>query len=480
MTKEELIEAIIAKFTNALGDPIAVAETMFTRYVSQLPYDKYNREEHIEAIKTRTKALVWFSSQGFPGLLEKLEKTQAIGLYAENNRKEEEVLVGYEEYYLNLALDKGREQYWAPAFDCRKQPQSVIDAYEAATAPVEAWWQNALAPLAEAWGKEESAVAAERAAERAAGEAKEAYEKALGDKTRTALTAWAAGMAAKQTKWEDYLRFCAAGGSTSDCRDSANFWQNLGVEVAELSVMVADTDATETYLHVETLYPITGAGKTEYLYRRKPEQLSAQEAKEVLKQWETEQIPMIGVLEAAKAAEAKAAEAERLATVKTEIERCDSLVGYYLAHFNILSDCFGHNAAPSLAVVEEDEDEAPDQHLKVLTAWLKLAETRWKYIQRAAEEAASLVIKVVEVVEVEDEDDAPHQNPITVVGNTMYTVSVPAESVWSCSVDDTEDLDEDIYKKAGEVADQYGDKHIVYYRPRTARTDRRGGRNGRR
>ena len=102
---------------------------------------------------------------------------------------------------------------------------------------------------------------------------------------------------------------------------------------------------------------------------------------------------------------------------------------------------------------------------------------RWKYIQRAAEEAASLLIKTIEVVEVEDEDDAPHQNPITVVGNTMYTVSVPAESVWSCSVDDTEDFDEDIYKKAGEVADQYGDKHIVYYRPRT---DRRGGRNGRR
>ncbi len=479
MTKEELIEAIIAKFTNALGDPIAVAETMFTRYVSQLPYDKYNREEHTLAIKTRTKALVWFSSQGFPGLKKLLEKTQIVAIYAENNRKVEEVLVGYEEHYLNLFIDGGREQYWVPDFDFRKQPQSVIDAYEAATAPVEAWWQNALAPLAEAWGKEESAAAAEKAAEKIAQETKEAYKKSLGDKIRTALTAWAAGMAAKQTKWEDYLRFHAAGGSTSDCRDSANFWQNLGVEVAELSVRVADTDATETYLHVETLYPITGAGKTEYLYRRKPEQLSAQEAKEILTQWETVQVPMLDVLEAAKAAEAEAAEAERLATVKTEIERCDSLVGYYLAHFNILSDCFGHNAAPSLGIVDE-ADEGPDQVLQALQTWLKLAETRWKYIQRAAEEAAALVIKVVEVVGLEDEDDAPHQNPVTVVGNTMYTVTVPAESVWSCSVDDAEDFDEEIYKKAGEVADQYGDMYIVFYRPRTARTDRRGGRNGRR
>jgi hypothetical protein len=475
MTKEELIEAIIAKFTNALGDPIAVAETMFTRYVSQLPYDKYNREEHTLAIKTRTKALVWFSSQGFPGLLEKLEKTQAIGLYAENNRKVEEVLVGYEDYYLNLFIDGGREQYWVPDFDFRKQPQSVIDAYEAATAPVEAWWQNALAPLAEAWGKKESAAAAEKAAEKIAQETKEAYEKSLGDKIRTALTAWAAGMAAKQTKWEDYLRFHAAGGSAVDCRGSASFWPNLGVEVAELDVRVSNDDGT--YLRVETSYPLTGADTTEHLRRRNPEALSAQEAKEVLKQWETEQIPMIGVLEAAKAAEAKAAEAERLATVKTEIERCDSLVGYYLAHFNILSDCFGHNAAPSLGIVDE-ADEGPDQVLQALQTWLKLAETRWKYIQRAAEEAASLLIKTIEVVEVEDEDDAPHQNPVTVVGNTMYTVTVPAESVWSCSVDDTEDFDEDIYKKAGEVADQYGDMHIVFYRPR--KTDRRGGRNGRR
>lgn len=474
MTKQELIEAIIAKFTNALGDPIAVAETMFTRYVSQLPYDKYNREEHIEAIKTRTKALVWFSSQGFPGLLEKLEKTQIVAIYAENNRKVEEVLVGYEEHYLNLFIDKGREQYWVPDFDFRKQPQSVIDAYEAATAPVEAWWQNALAPLAEAWGKKESAAAAEKAAEKIAQETKEAYKKSLGDKIRTTLTAWAAGMAAKQTKWEDYLRFHAAGGSAVDCRDSASFWQNRGVEVAELDVRVSNDDGT--YLRVETSYPLTGADKTEYLYRRNPEALSAQEAKEVLKQWETEQIPIIGVLEAAKAAEAEAAEAERLSAVKAEIAHCDSLVGYYLAHFNILSDCFGHNAAPSLAVVEEDEDEAPDQWLQGQQTWLKLAEVRWKYIQRAAEEAASLLIKTIEVVEVEDEDDAPHQNPVTVVGNTMYTVTVPAESVWSCAADEAEDIDEDIYKKAGEVADQYGDKHIVYYRPRS----RRGGRNGRR
>ena len=475
MTKEQLITAILNKFADALGDPIAVAQTMFTRHVSQLRYDKYNREEHIEVIKTRTKALVWFASQGFPGLLEKLEKTQTIGLYAENNRKVEEVLVGYEEPYLNLFIDKGREQYCVPDFDFRKQPQSVIDAYEAATAPVEAWWQNALAPLAEAWGKEESAVAAERAAEKAAGEAKEAYEKALGDKTRTALAAWADGMAAKQTTWEDYLRFYAAGGSTSDCRDSANFWRNLGVEVEEVKVKVSDTDANGTYLYVETFYPLTGASKSECLYRRKPEQLSAQEAKEILTQWETEQIPMLDVLEAAKAAEAEAAEAERLSAVKAEIAHCEGVIVAYLANFNLIADAVGRNAAPSLVIVEEDE--APDQHLATLTAWLKLAETRWKYIQRAAEEAASLVIKVVEVLEVEDEDDAPHQNPVTVVGNTMYTVTVPAESVWSCSVDDAEDIDEDTYKKAGEVSDQYGDMHTVFYRPRT---DRRGGRNGRR
>ena len=478
MTKEELIKAIHNKFTNALGDPIAVAETMFTRYVSQLPYDKYNREEHIEAIKTQTKALVWFASQGFPGLLEKLEKTQIVAIYAENNRKVEEVLVGYEEHYLNLFIDKGCEQYWVPDFYFRKQPQSVIDAYEAATAPVEAWWQNALAPLAEAWGKKESAAAAEKAAEKIAQETKEAYKKSLGDKIRTALTAWAAGMAANQTVWEDYLRFLAAGGSTGDCRDSSNFWQNLGVEVAELSVEVADTDATGTYLYVETLYPLTGASKTECLYRMKPEQLPAQEAKEILVRWETEQIPMLGVLEAAKAAKAEAAEAERLSAVKAEIAHCEVVIVAYLANFNLIADAVGRNAAPSLVIVEEDED--PDQHLATLKTWIKLAETRLKYIQRAAEEAASLVIKVVEVLEVEDEADAPHQNPVTVVGNTMYTVSVPAESVWSCSVDDAEDFDEEIYKKAGEVADQYGDMYIVFYRPRTARTDRRGGRNGRR
>ena len=138
MTKEELIKAILNKFTIEIADPIAVAQTLFKRYVSPLNYDKYNREDHIEAIKKRTKALVWFASQGFPGLFEKLEKTQTIGLYAENNRKVEEVLVGYEDYYLNLFIDRGREQYWVPDFDFRKQPQSVIDAYEAATAPVEA------------------------------------------------------------------------------------------------------------------------------------------------------------------------------------------------------------------------------------------------------------------------------------------------------------------------------------------------------
>jgi hypothetical protein len=426
----------------------------------------------VESTLRRTKALVWFSSQGFPGLLETLEKTQIVAIYAENNRKVEEVLVGYEEHYLNLFIDKGREQYWVPDFDFRKQPQSVIDAYEAATAPVEAWWQNALAPLAEAWGKKESAAAAEKAAERAAGEAKEAYKKSLGDKIGNALTAWAAGMAAKQTKWEDYLRFHAAGGSAVDCRDSASFWQNRGVEVAELDVRVSNDDGT--YLRVETSYPLTGADKTEYLYRRNPEALSAQEAKEVLKQWETEQIPMIGVLEAAKAAEAEAAEAERLLAVKAETERCDSLVGYYLANFNLIADAVGRNAAPSLVTVEA----APDQILQSLQAWLKLAEVRWKYIQRAAEEAASLLIKTIEVVEVEDEDDAPHNNPVTVVGNRMYSVNVPASYVGSCPADEDNDLEEEGYKIAGEVTDSYGDTHIVFYRPR--RDDRRGRSSGRR
>jgi hypothetical protein len=64
--------------------------------------------------------LVWYASQGFPNLIDRLEKTHSIELYAENNRKVEEIVVSYEEHYLNLFIDRGREQFYVPDFDFRK------------------------------------------------------------------------------------------------------------------------------------------------------------------------------------------------------------------------------------------------------------------------------------------------------------------------------------------------------------------------
>lgn len=473
MTKQELIETIFKKFKDAMSDPVVVAQTMFDTHIKKLNYDKYDRDAYVESTLSRTKMLVWYASQGFPNLIDRLEKTHSIELYAENNRKVEEIVVSYEEHYLNLFIDRGREQFYVPDFDFRKRPQSEIDAYEAVTAPVDEWWQQALIPVVEAWDKEVFKDKTKKSAEEAAQKAIEDHKMALEKRVATALTHWSLEAAAHQCVWDDYLRFRAAGGSTVDCREVARYWQSLGVEADEVLIEVLDVDATGTYINVRTCYPLTGAAKTEYLYRRCPEALPAAEAKTIWADWETEQVPRLAEIAAMNAAIAEEAETERLANIEIQINRnADSIaIGKNIAE-QIMSAL---QLSTQLLPAPPTRSEAtPDECLAQQEIWLKLANSRLSYVRKAVEQAATLEVVEPCFVEVEDEDNAPHNNPVTVVGNRMYSVNVPASYVGSCPADEDNDLEEEGYKIAGEVTDSYGDTHIVFYRPR--RDDRRGQR----